>query len=639
VAQNEPAGASGSSISDTDKAQRAPGPSVRGYELQAPLNPERPRGWAKARHTNLGRLVAMRRVEGSPEEPEVKAFLDTILRLAALHHPHVVSVADAGTCPDSGVHYLAVELLEGGGLDDLLAERSQLPREEALSIAQAACEALVCLEEAGMVHGDVRPANVLFDDDGTPKLAEVGQGAREPSLARAFTTSPEVFAGESPTIRSDLYGLGMILVRTLTGTYPYEGESWEELQGKHDEGHLSPALERCPEVLRPLVRSLSARDPALRYATAQEANLDLVRALAGAEPAGAGGLAGGGLTSAIQVQDVPGLPAAVARVAGAPFKVKLSSRGVTLAEYEFDQDTVTVGRSTSSDVHIDNPIVSRRHATLTRKGPEVHLTALSAVNMTSHNGKKLEGSVALAPGDEVVLSEKFHLEVTWDLDATPAPMPDFGDDDTPVVGTPRVSRGEDEAATPAQAILRDPSNLETDRRPPRPVSSEPLPPALPDDPYGATPVRGTDPYAEALADPYGPAVHMDEESPYGESTEPVAPARRRPEEDSLTDTDRRRLEGPPRGFLEYSRHGRAVRSYVDKGFQVGSSPACDLRLPKGEPRKAALVVRGVDAYRLYNVSPEASAVRLNGEPVNDQAVLEHGDTIDVCGESFAFSMS
>ena len=84
--------------------------------------------------------------------------------------------------------------------------------------------------------------------------------------------------------------------------------------------------------------------------------------------------------------------------------------------------------------------------------------------------------------------------------------------------------------------------------------------------------------------------------------------------------------------------GRSARSLVRRGFQLGHSSVCDVRLPKPAPRKAALVVRCSDCYQLWNVCDDPSQVLLNGEAVPDQAVLQHGDRITAYGVEVRFEL-
>jgi hypothetical protein len=171
-------------------------------------------------------------------------------------------------------------------------------------------------------------------------------------------------------------------------------------------------------------------------------------------------------------------------------------------------------------------------------------------------------------------------------------------------------------------------------------ADEPSPYAAPADeqsPY-AVPAEEASPYA-ASSEPSAYAAEKSDGSDYVPApTEAVRRPGRAPGSEEFTESGLRKIFAPPQGFLVFERTGRQVRSFVDKGFQIGGSSACDLRLPKGAPRKAALIVRGVDAYRLYNVAPAIDMVTLNDEPVPDRAVLEDSDVITVCGVKLHFAL-
>lgn len=624
--------------------------SIKGYAIEGPLGPRLVRG----RHVNLGRVVALRILE---EGGDASAFLEQARLFAKIHHPNVVSVSDAGTCPDSGTHYMAMELVDGQSLQEILDADGKLSESDSLAVTQALAEALSCLEEHGLPHGDVRPANVLVDADGTPKLAELGfDRPSPPSDERAHFMAPEILGGAAPDAKSDLYSLGISLYRMLTGRFPYDGATCEQLAKKQDD---PPTGLGVPKPVARVLASLCAADPQRRYTSALEANLDLVRVMTGHPPEGASGASMGSNTETIMPVDLEstGAPRLEAGE-GDPdftFTVRLTSRGAILDEFDFDQDVVTIGRSPANDIQIDNPIVSRKHAALRRENGELLVEALSATNTTSVDGEKVSGPRVLGLDSVVVISDKFHLEITRSEPA--AEYPSSHDlhgrdreedlDKTPVVGNRIIPKREPAPARPPQP--------EVEPEAPPVAASAPQAAELtaPPNPY-ADPAVETgaydepSPYADAYpdADPYAdaatePAVsrsrYEDAPRPSEEAPVPTPQAPPQPNQE-FSESGLRKIYAPPQGYLVYMRQGRQVRSFVDKGFQVGSSSACDLRLPKGSPRKAVLIVRGVDAYRLYNVAPDIDMVTLNDEVIPDRAVLEHGDVITACGLMIHFAL-
>lgn len=187
-------------------------------------------------------------------------------RLARLvDSPHVVRVLDAGDAP--GVSFLVMEYVEGGPLGDRLARGNRLPFAEVERLAEGLLLGLAAAHRAGVVHGDVKPDNVLLAGDGTPKLADFG-GARSAEASRTKDAagqatlqyaSPEQLRGEPATPRSDVYAAASVLHRCATGR---PRAAWDE----GEEDALADAPPRLREVL---LRALS-RDPSARFADAGE---------------------------------------------------------------------------------------------------------------------------------------------------------------------------------------------------------------------------------------------------------------------------------------------------------------------------------------------------------------------------------
>lgn len=185
--------------------------------------------------------------------------------------PHVVRVLDEGE--SAGAGFLAMEYVEGGTLADRLARETRLPPAEVLRLAEGLLGGLAAAHRAGVVHGDVKPDNVLLGADGAPRLADFGAGraldaertrdaAGQASLHYA---SPEQLRGEPATPRSDVYAAAAVLRRCLAGR---PRAAWDD-----DEDE---ALAEAPPRLRAVLARALARDPAARYADAGEM-LDALR--------------------------------------------------------------------------------------------------------------------------------------------------------------------------------------------------------------------------------------------------------------------------------------------------------------------------------------------------------------------------
>ena len=155
---------------------------------------------------------------------------------ASLSHPNVTRVYDYGE--DAGRPYMALEYLPGGTLETRLAHGRRLQDAETAAIAAQLAAGLAHAHEHGLVHRDVKPANVLFDDEDRPKLADFGIARAVDAsviteagtiIGTAAYISPEQAGGEPATPASDVYSFGVLLYRMLTGRLPFESDSPLEL--------------------------------------------------------------------------------------------------------------------------------------------------------------------------------------------------------------------------------------------------------------------------------------------------------------------------------------------------------------------------------------------------------------------------
>lgn len=222
----------------TDRAQ--PGTRVLGgrYVLDRPLG----RGGSgvvwRAQDRRLGRTVAVKLLEIDPaQHPETHARLRAEAAAAAkLNHPHVVTVYDIADSDDGA--YLVMELVDGGTLEDVLAH-GPAPAGVVAALGHQAAQALGTAHAVGLVHRDVKPANVLLTSDGDAKVADFGI-ARALGEATASLTAPGQVVGTARYLaperlqedrvdaRADVYALGLVLHEMLTGCPPFgEGTTAE----------------------------------------------------------------------------------------------------------------------------------------------------------------------------------------------------------------------------------------------------------------------------------------------------------------------------------------------------------------------------------------------------------------------------
>jgi eukaryotic-like serine/threonine-protein kinase len=248
----------------------------------------------KAYDPKINRLVAIKTISlvaaDSTEEQACRArFFREAEAAGRLSHPRIVAIFDIGENPDTLSPYIVMEYVAGRSLEQILpAENARLPLHTTLQLVQEVAEALDYAHLQGVVHRDVKPSNIIVGEDGHAKIADFGIAQLNVSDSgrpgRTWGTpaymSPEQFTGESVDGRSDLFSLGVILYRTLTGHRPFQGNSILTVAlrvQKHEpvpagvfNRELSPALDS-------VVARAIAKNPAERYQTGMEMVFDLQR--------------------------------------------------------------------------------------------------------------------------------------------------------------------------------------------------------------------------------------------------------------------------------------------------------------------------------------------------------------------------
>lgn len=194
--------------------------------------------------------------------------------LARLSHPNIVSVY--GVEEHAGTVGIAMEYLRGETLEAMLERRGTFGVSEAASIGIDVCRALAAVHRAGLVHGDVKPHNVIREQGGRIVLMDFGAGdALEPGPARRgpitatpLYMAPELFEGGERTARTEIYSVGVLLYHLLTGEMPVSGSTPAEIRRAHTERHVRPLHDVRPEMptaaARVVERAL-ARDPRARF--------------------------------------------------------------------------------------------------------------------------------------------------------------------------------------------------------------------------------------------------------------------------------------------------------------------------------------------------------------------------------------
>lgn len=239
----------------------------------------------RARDERLGREVAVKILGTDADEAFRERFADESRRAASVAHPNVVTIFDEGRDGDDS--FMVMEYVRGHTLRDMVADRGPLrPHEAARLVAQVAA-ALDAAHEAGVIHCDVKPANVIVDQTGVAKLTDFGiaraaRGPREHELiGTARYIAPERVAGDPPTERSDVYSLGLVAYELVAGRQPNAELDTEDLLRQRLEGpppSLRHARVGVSDAVDRVVRRALAREPNDRYGSAGAFARDLLDA-------------------------------------------------------------------------------------------------------------------------------------------------------------------------------------------------------------------------------------------------------------------------------------------------------------------------------------------------------------------------
>src|SRR5690349_1961358 len=229
----------------------------------------------------LGRRVALKLLGSRFAEDDDfrERFKREAQAAAGLAHPNIVGIFDRGEW--DGTPYIAMELVDGRTLKDLVRERGPLPPDVATNLTIQILRALGYAHRRGIVHRDVKPQNVILDQEGQAKVADFGiarSGGSEMTetgtiLGTVQYASPEQAQGQPVSPRSDLYSAGIVLYELLTGRVPFEGESAVAVALKQVSEPPVPPSQLRPGIspaLEAVVLRALEKDPARRFASADE---------------------------------------------------------------------------------------------------------------------------------------------------------------------------------------------------------------------------------------------------------------------------------------------------------------------------------------------------------------------------------
>ncbi len=253
----------------------------------------------RARDIRLDRIVAIKTLRADLARDQIfqARFRREAQSAASLNHPNIVAVYDTGEDMASGVPvpYIVMEFVDGRTVRDLLQEGHRLLPDRSLEIIDGVLRALDYSHQAGIVHRDIKPGNVMVTRNGDVKVMDFGI-ARAMSDAQATMTqtaqvigtaqylSPEQARGERVDSRSDLYSAGCLLYELLTGRPPFTGDSPVAIAYQHVRENPIPPSQVDPDVpawADAIVLKALAKSPADRYQTAADMRADLQRAASG----------------------------------------------------------------------------------------------------------------------------------------------------------------------------------------------------------------------------------------------------------------------------------------------------------------------------------------------------------------------
>jgi eukaryotic-like serine/threonine-protein kinase len=251
--------------------------------------------------TRLSRRVAIKFLSDDLADAEARRRFQREAQMASsLNHPHIVSVHDIGEY--EGRQYLVTEYVDGGTLKDWVKEKRRTAKEVA-ELLTGVADGLAAAHQAGILHRDIKPMNILVARNGYAKLADFGlaklaengrtdlaanlpDGPTRPGLILGTIAymSPEQASGQPLDSRSDIFSFGVVLYETFSGKRPFGGQTDLEVLKTIIHGELPPLSDEVPEAYRNVVEKALEKSPAERYQSMREMVVDLRRARRSASP-------------------------------------------------------------------------------------------------------------------------------------------------------------------------------------------------------------------------------------------------------------------------------------------------------------------------------------------------------------------
>ena len=242
----------------------------------------------KATDPNIGRTVSVKTLRfdvlGMDGEEMLQRFKNEARAAGAMNHPNIITIYDAGE--HEGMFYIAMEYIEGQALQDLLKQEKTLPLEKIIEIVRQVCAGLDYAHSRGIIHRDVKPANIMMQIDGTVKIMDFGVakggGSGMTSAGQVVGTpnymSPEQVKGKPLDGRSDLFSLGVVLYEMITGERPFADQNVTTIIYKIVNETPTAPCDLNASVhpgLNAVVMKALAKAPEQRYASGAELARDL----------------------------------------------------------------------------------------------------------------------------------------------------------------------------------------------------------------------------------------------------------------------------------------------------------------------------------------------------------------------------
>ena len=249
-------------------------------------------GVYRARDEGLNREVGIKvMLKSLGDDPQfVETFQREAQAAAKLNHRHIAQIYSFGQ--EKGQPYIAMELVPGGSLDKMMSEQGALDPTVVIHVGEQIAEGLREAAEAGMVHGDVKPENILFDNEKNAKLVDFGlsamaSGPGNDVWGTPYYIAPEKVRRQKCDFRSDIYSLGGTLYHAITGVPPFEGEDATAVVKARFDGPPKPMRELrsgVPDEVEVMVARMLEVEPQTRYPTYGSLLGDMRRYLAKAGP-------------------------------------------------------------------------------------------------------------------------------------------------------------------------------------------------------------------------------------------------------------------------------------------------------------------------------------------------------------------